>query len=38
MTDLSLEITRYIPHPPERVFDAWLDPKMLATFMVPGPA
>lgn len=37
MTELSLEISRHIPHPPERVFDAWLDPKMLAKFMVPGP-
>ncbi|MCK0143861.1 SRPBCC domain-containing protein [Aliiroseovarius sp. F20344] len=37
MTELSLEITRHIPHPPERVFDAWLNPKMLAKFMVPGP-
>ncbi|WP_282064692.1 SRPBCC family protein [Aliiroseovarius marinus] len=37
MTELSLEITRHIPHPPERVFDAWLDPKMLAKFMIPGP-
>lgn len=37
MTELSLEITRHIPQPPERVFDAWLDPKMLAQFMMPGP-
>ena len=37
MTDLSLEITRAIPHPPEKVFDAWLDPAMLAKFMLPGP-
>ncbi|MCK0170166.1 SRPBCC domain-containing protein [Aliiroseovarius sp. S1123] len=37
MTELSLEISRHIPHPPERVFDAWLDPKLLAKFMVPGP-
>ena len=37
MTELSLEIFRHLPHPPERVFDAWLDPKMLSKFMVPGP-
>ncbi|MCK8463712.1 SRPBCC domain-containing protein [Aliiroseovarius sp. S1339] len=36
MTDLSLEITRHIPYPPERVFDAWLDPKMLSKFMIAG--
>ncbi|MGV6847210.1 MAG: SRPBCC family protein [Marinibacterium sp.] len=36
-TDLSLEITRHLPYPPERVFDAWLDPVLLARFMVPGP-
>ncbi|WP_371168931.1 SRPBCC family protein [Aliiroseovarius sp. 2305UL8-7] len=37
MTELSLEINRHIPYPPERVFDAWLDPKMLSKFMIPGP-
>ncbi|KAJ54479.1 hypothetical protein ACMU_17370 [Actibacterium mucosum KCTC 23349] len=37
MTELSLEVTRSLPYPPERVFDAWLDPAMLAKFMVPGP-
>ncbi|EAR52783.1 hypothetical protein OG2516_01114 [Oceanicola granulosus HTCC2516] len=36
-TELSLELTRTLPHPPERVFDAWLDPAMLARFMTPGP-
>ncbi|MBT2132599.1 SRPBCC family protein [Aliiroseovarius lamellibrachiae] len=36
MTELSLEISRHLPHPPERVFDAWLDPKMLSKFMIPG--
>lgn len=36
MTELSLEITRHLPFPPERVFDAWLDPKMLSKFMIPG--
>lgn len=37
MTDLSLKVTRYLPHPPEKVFDAWLDPDMMARFMVPAP-
>ena len=36
-TELSLEVTQHIPFPPERVFDAWLDPKMMAKFMIPGP-
>lgn len=33
--DLRLTVTRLIPAPPERVFNAWLDPTMLARFMVP---
>jgi uncharacterized protein YndB with AHSA1/START domain len=37
MTDLSLEVTQDVPYPPERVFDAWLDPTMLMKFMAPGP-
>ncbi|WP_299842332.1 SRPBCC domain-containing protein [uncultured Roseovarius sp.] len=36
-TDLSLTVTRTIAAPPERVFDAWLDPEMLMRFMQPGP-
>ena len=35
MTELELEIARHLPYPPERVFDAWLDPEMMAKFMVP---
>lgn len=35
--ELSLEVTRHLPFPPERVFDAWLDPKMMQKFLVPGP-
>lgn len=36
-TDLRLEVSRLLPFPPERVFDAWLDPAMLARFMMPMP-
>ncbi|MDF0602588.1 SRPBCC domain-containing protein [Psychromarinibacter sp. C21-152] len=36
-TDLSLRVTQTVPAPPERVFDAWLDPEMLTKFMRPGP-
>lgn len=35
--ELKLEVSRTLPFPVERVFDAWLDPKMLAKFMIPGP-
>jgi uncharacterized protein YndB with AHSA1/START domain len=34
-TDLTLKVTRKIPAAPEGVFNAWLDPKMLAKFMCP---
>ena len=36
-TDLKLEISRVIKASPETLFDAWLDPSMLARFMTPGP-
>ncbi len=36
-TELKLETSRVIKAPRERVFDAWLDPEMLAKFMRPGP-
>lgn len=36
MTDLSLTVTRRINQPAEKLFKAWLDPKMLTRFMTPG--
>lgn len=35
--DLTLEVSHFAPFPPERVFDAWLDPEMLTKFMRPSP-
>ncbi|MFM2355419.1 MAG: hypothetical protein RLZZ528_1155 [Pseudomonadota bacterium] len=37
MTDLTLTARRIIKAPPERVFNAWLDPAMMMKFMSPGP-
>ncbi len=36
-TELKLELSHHIPASRDTVFDAWLDPKMLAQFMTPGP-
>ncbi len=36
-TELHLETSRVIAAPKEKLFDAWLDPNMLARFMMPGP-
>lgn len=36
MTDLSLTLSRNINAPIEAVFNAWLDPEMIAKFMTPG--
>jgi len=32
-TALKVRVTRYIDAPPERLFNAWLDPKLLGTWM-----
>lgn len=37
MTDLSINLSKTINAPIERVFDAWLDPEMLARFILPDP-
>lgn len=37
MPELTLEVTREMAHAPERVFDAWLNPDLLAKFMIAGP-
>ncbi|SMX24159.1 SRPBCC family protein [Boseongicola aestuarii] len=36
-TELTLEVSRLIPAVREKLFDAWLDPAMLAQFMMPAP-
>lgn len=36
MSELSLNISRTINAPIEAVFNAWLDPEMIAKFMTPG--
>ena len=37
MKDLSLNISKTINAPIEKVFDAWLDPTMLTQFILPAP-
>ena len=37
MTELKLQVSKTINAAPEKVFNAWLDPEMLARFMLPGP-
>ena len=37
MTELTLKLEKIIHAPIEAVFDAWLDPAMLARFMLPQP-
>lgn len=37
MSELSTSVSRNIAAPRSKVFNAWLDPKMLAKFMTPMP-
>ena len=37
MNDLTVNISKTINAPIEKVFDAWLDPAMLTQFILPAP-
>ena len=37
MTDLTVNLEKTIEAPIEKVFDAWINPKILAQFMMPMP-
>ena len=37
MNDLTLSVSKIIHAPIKKVFDAWLDPNMLAQFILPMP-
>ena len=37
MTDLTVNVTKIIDAPIEKVFDAWLKPEMLSQFILPMP-
>lgn len=36
MTELNLEVSRSFSVSPEKLYNAWLNPKILAKFMLPG--
>ena len=38
MTDLTVNLSKKINAPIEKVFDAWLDPEMLTRFILPDPS
>jgi len=37
MTELTVNVSKIIHAPIEKVFDAWLNPKLLSKFMTPMP-
>ena len=37
MTELKTTVSKTIAAPADKLFDAWLDPEKLATFMLPKP-
>lgn len=37
MTELTVQLSKTIHAPIEKVFDAWLDPQILSSFMLPMP-
>ena len=37
MTDLTVNLSKTINVPIEKVFDAWLNPEMLSRFVLPMP-
>lgn len=37
MNDLTVNLTKIINAPAEKLFDAWLDPAMLTQFILPAP-
>ncbi len=37
MTELTVNVNKIVQTPIEKVFDAWLKPKMLSLFMMPMP-